>query len=152
MALAWLFSNNCSFFSRSCWPLHQISDPYNATDVTAATTTVRIRLMDKPPLLLLRLATRCKAPLALAILFSKGVLKDSFRLSQKPSLANTASRTFQRHAFRALLHHSDPTRYAFSTEHCMIALSFSRSLRHKDEKTGTQIASSNDIHNTNRPR
>jgi hypothetical protein len=85
MALAWLFSNNCSFFSRSCWPLHQISDPYNATDVTAATTTLRIRLMGKPPLLLLRLATRCRAPLALAILFSKCVLKDNFGSSQKPS-------------------------------------------------------------------
>ena len=78
MALAWLFSNNCSFFSRSYWPLHQISDPYNATDVTAATTTLRIRLMDKPALLLLRLATLCRAPLAFAILFSKCVLKDNF--------------------------------------------------------------------------
>jgi hypothetical protein len=37
--------------------------------------------MDKPPLLLLRLATRCRAPLALAILFSKCVLKDKFGLS-----------------------------------------------------------------------
>ena len=65
--------------------------------------------------------------------------------------ANTSSRVFQRHASRADLRHSDPARHAFSTEHYMIAL-FSRSLRHKDEKTGTPTASSNDIHNTNRPR
>jgi hypothetical protein len=53
--------------------------------MTAATTTLRIRLIDKPPLLLLRLATRCRAPLALAILFSKCVLNNSFGSSQKPS-------------------------------------------------------------------
>jgi hypothetical protein len=53
--------------------------------VTIAITTLRIRLIDKPPLLLLRLATRCRAPLALAILFLKCVLKDSFGLSQKLS-------------------------------------------------------------------
>jgi hypothetical protein len=41
--------------------------------------------MDKPPLLLLRLATRYRAPLALTILFSKCVLKNSFGLSQKLS-------------------------------------------------------------------
>jgi hypothetical protein len=35
--------------------------------VIAATTTLRIKLIDKPPLLLLRLATRCRALLALAI-------------------------------------------------------------------------------------
>ena len=85
MALACLFSSNCSLFSRSLWPLHQTSEPYSATEVTAATTTLRIMLIDKPPLLLLRLATRCRAPLALAILFSKCVLNDSFESSQKPS-------------------------------------------------------------------
>ena len=78
MALAWLFSNTCSLPSRSCWPLHQTSEPYSATEETAATTTLRIRLIDKPPLPLLRLATRCRAPLALAILFSKCVLYNSF--------------------------------------------------------------------------
>jgi hypothetical protein len=85
MALACLFSSNCSLFTRSCWPLHQISEPYRATDMTAATTTLRIRLTDKPPLLLLRLATHCRALLALAILFSKCVLNNSFGSSQKPS-------------------------------------------------------------------
>src|ERR1700712_5132080 len=85
MALAWLFSNSCTLCTRSFWPLHQISDPYMATEVTAATTTLRIKLTDKPPLLLLRLDTRCRAPLALAILFSKCVLNDSFESSQKPS-------------------------------------------------------------------
>jgi hypothetical protein len=85
MVLVCLFSSNCSLFTRSCWPLHQISEPYRATDVTAATTTLRIRLTDKPPLLLLRLATRCRALLALAILSSKCVLNNSFGSSQKPS-------------------------------------------------------------------
>jgi hypothetical protein len=85
IALACLFSSNCSLFTRSCWPRYQISEPYRATDVTAATTTLRIRLTDKPPLLLLRLTTRCRAPLALAILFSKCVLNNSFGSSQKPS-------------------------------------------------------------------
>jgi hypothetical protein len=85
MALAWLFSKTCSLFARSCWPLHHTSEPYRATEVTAATTTLRIRFIDKPPLLLLRLATHCRAPLALAILFSKCILNDSFGSSQKPS-------------------------------------------------------------------
>jgi hypothetical protein len=53
--------------------------------VTAATTTLRIRFIDKPPSLLLRLATRYRAPLALAILFSKCISNDSFGSSQKPS-------------------------------------------------------------------
>jgi hypothetical protein len=58
MPLAWLFSNSCTFSNRSFWPLHQISDPYIAIEVTAATTTLRIKLTDKPPLLLLRLDIR----------------------------------------------------------------------------------------------
>jgi hypothetical protein len=41
--------------------------------------------MDKPPLPLMRLATCCRAPLALATLFSKCLLKDSFGSSQKSS-------------------------------------------------------------------
>jgi hypothetical protein len=82
-ALAWLFSNSCRLFTRSCWPLHQISDPYSATVVAAATTTLRIRLTSKPPLLLLGLATRCRA--LSALMFSKCVLKDNFGSSQKPS-------------------------------------------------------------------
>ena len=44
-----------------------------ATEVIAVTTTLRIRLTDKPLLLLLRLDARCRAPFALAILFSKCV-------------------------------------------------------------------------------
>ena len=87
MALACLFSNTCTFSNLSFWPLHQISDPYNATEVTAATTTRLIKLTDKPPLLLLRLDTRCRAPLAFAILFSKCVLNDSFESSQKHTRA-----------------------------------------------------------------
>jgi hypothetical protein len=67
-ALAWLFSNSCRLFTRSCWPLHQISDPYSATVVAAATTTLRIRLISKPPLLLLGLATRCRASLGAHVL------------------------------------------------------------------------------------
>ena len=85
MALAWLFSSSCTLRTRSFWPRHHISAPYIATEVTAATTTLRIKLTDKPPLLLLRLDTRCRAPLALAILFSKCVLNNSFESSQKPS-------------------------------------------------------------------
>lgn len=67
------------------WPLHHTSDPNSATELTAETTTRRIRLMDRPPFLLLRLATACKAPLALVSRFSKCVLKDSFGSIQKPS-------------------------------------------------------------------
>jgi hypothetical protein len=63
MPLDGLFSNSCSLFALSCWPLRQTSEPYSATKVTAATTTLRIKLTDRPPLLLLRLATRCRAPL-----------------------------------------------------------------------------------------
>ena len=73
MALAWLFSSSCTFRNLSFWPRHQILDPYMATEVTAATPTLHIRLTDKPPLLMLRLDTRCRATLALAILFSKCV-------------------------------------------------------------------------------
>jgi hypothetical protein len=85
MALAWLFSSNYNLLTRSCWPLHHTSDLYSATEVTAATTTLRIRLIDKPPLFLLRLATLRRVPLALAILISKCFLKLSFESSQKPS-------------------------------------------------------------------
>jgi hypothetical protein len=85
IALAWLFNSSCNLFTRSCWPHRQISEPHSATEVTAATITLRIRSIDRPPLLLLRLATRCKAPLALAILFSKCALKLGFESSQKPS-------------------------------------------------------------------
>lgn len=85
MALACLVSNSCSFFTRSCRPLQQTSGPYSATEVTAANAILRIRLMGKPPLLLLRLDNRCRTSFAIASLFSKCVLKDSFGSSQKPS-------------------------------------------------------------------
>jgi hypothetical protein len=49
--------------------------------MTIATTTLYISLIDKPPLLLLRLATCYRASLVLAILFSKCVLKNNFGLS-----------------------------------------------------------------------
>lgn len=88
MALACLFSSNRRLSTRSCWLLHQISEPYRATDVTATNTALRIRLTDKPPLLLLRLAIRSRAPLAHAILFSKYVLNDSFWSSQAERLMN----------------------------------------------------------------
>lgn len=61
-ALAWRFSNSFTFSNWSFWPLHQIFDPYNATKVTAAITTLRIKFTDKPPLLLLRLDNRGRAP------------------------------------------------------------------------------------------
>lgn len=58
IAFAWLFNNSCNLFTRSYWPLHQTSEPYSATEVTAAMTTLGIRSIDRPPLLLLRLATQ----------------------------------------------------------------------------------------------
>jgi len=46
MALACLFGNTCTFSNLSFWPLHQISDPYNATEVAERTLTVRLIALD----------------------------------------------------------------------------------------------------------
>jgi hypothetical protein len=128
--------------------------------MTAATTTLRIRLIDKPPLLLLRLATRCRAPLALAILFSKCVLNNSFGSSQKPShfvasylIANDCSailtttpvaarRTFLRllNSNTSVLLTSNST--SLSEPHCIVSLAMhSRCL----------VPSSSSSHSTTKP-
>lgn len=45
MVLAWLLSSSCRRFERSCCPLHHTSAPQSATELTTATTTLRISCM-----------------------------------------------------------------------------------------------------------
>jgi hypothetical protein len=85
MALTWLFTSSYRLSNQFNWALYQISDPYSATDATAATTDLCTILIHKSPVLLLRLATRCKVFLVSAILLSISALEDSFESSQKQS-------------------------------------------------------------------